>query len=104
MRNCRHVLCAAGTFKSPCRECFLARVENSLMTRILNMVLAGIKVVDSPLVHDAIELARSSSSPFLFNHVVRSWLFGVLIAEGAASEPDPEIVAVSALLHDLGLT
>jgi hypothetical protein len=32
------------------------------------MVLAGIKVVDTPLVHDAMELARNSSEPYLFNH------------------------------------
>jgi hypothetical protein len=36
------------------------------------MVFAGIKVVDTPMVHDAIELARSSSEPYLFNHVMRS--------------------------------
>ena len=68
------------------------------------MVFAGIKVVDTPMVHDAIELARSSSEPYLFNHVMRSWLFGVLIAEGANPAPDPELLAVSAVLHDLGLT
>ena len=68
------------------------------------MVLVGIKVVDTPLVHDAIELARNSSEPYLFNHAMRSWLFGVLIAEGAKPAPDPELLAVSAILHDLGLT
>ena len=68
------------------------------------MVLAGIKVVDTPLVHDAIELARSSSEPYLFNHVMRSWLFAVLIAGDAKPAPDPELLAISAVLHDLGLT
>jgi hypothetical protein len=68
------------------------------------MVLAGIKVADTPLVHDAMELARNSSEPYLFNHAMRSWLFSVLIAEGAEAAPDPELLAVSAILHDLGLT
>ena len=68
------------------------------------MVLAGIEVVDTPLAHDAIELARDSSEPYLFNHAMRSWLFSVLIAEGAKPAPDPELLAVSAILHDLGLT
>ena len=68
------------------------------------MVLAGIEVVDTPMVHDAIELARDSSEPYLFNHAMRSWLFSVLIAEGAKPAPDPELLAVSAILHDLGLT
>ena len=68
------------------------------------MILAGVKVVDTPLVRDSMELARSSSEPFLFNHVMRSWLFSVVIAEGAKPAPDPEILAVSTILHDLGLT
>jgi hypothetical protein len=68
------------------------------------MVLAGITVSDSALVHEAIELARTSSSPFLFNHVMRSWLFCVLAAERAQAKPDPELLAVAAVLHDLGLT
>ena len=68
------------------------------------MVLAGINVADTTLVHDAIELARNSSEPYLFNHVMRSWLFGVLIAEGAQPAPDPELLAVASILHDLGLT
>lgn len=68
------------------------------------MVLAGMKVVDTPLVRDAMELARNSSEPYLFNHVMRSWLFAVAIAEDAKPAPDPELLAVSGILHDLGLT
>ena len=68
------------------------------------MFLAGIKVVDTPLVRDATDLVRSSSEPYLFNHTMRSWLFGVLIAERTKPAPDAELLAVSVLLHDLGLT
>src|SRR6202789_3143629 len=68
------------------------------------MILAGIKVTDTRLVRDAIDLARSSSEPYLFNHVMRSWLFGILLSENAKPLPDPELLAVSTVLHDLGLT
>lgn len=68
------------------------------------MTFAGIKVVDTQLVRDAMDLARSSSEPFLYNHVMRSWLFAVLLAESMKTAPDPELVAFAALLHDLGLT
>jgi len=68
------------------------------------MTFAGIKVPDTSLVRDAIDLARSSSEPFLFNHVMRSWLFSVLLSEDAPAGPDPELLAVAAILHDLGLT
>src|SRR6202047_4789709 len=68
------------------------------------MVLAGIKVPDTVLVRDAIDLSRSASERFLFNHVMRSWLFGVLLSESAERAPDAELLAVATILHDLGLT
>ena len=68
------------------------------------MDYAGIKVPDTALVRDAIDLSRSLLQPFLFNHVMRSWLFGILISETAEIAPDAELLAVAAILHDLGLT
>jgi hypothetical protein len=68
------------------------------------MILAGIKVTDTALVRDAIDVSRSSLEPYLFNHVMRSWLFGILLSQGVDPAPDPELLAVSAVLHDLGLT
>ena len=68
------------------------------------MRYAGIEVVDTQLVRDAVDLARSTSEPFLFNHVMRSWLFATLLAQGMKTGPDQELVAAAALLHDLGLT
>ena len=43
--------------------------------------LAGVQVPDSPLVARAIEYARANSEAYLFNHVMRSWLFAVTIAQ-----------------------
>lgn len=63
---------------------------------------AGIKATDTRLVRDAMDLARSSSEPYLFNHVMRSWLFGILLSEDAKPSPDPELLAVSTVLHGLG--
>ena len=68
------------------------------------MDFAGIKVPDTALVRDAIALSRSLLEPFLFNHVMRSWLFGILLSEAAEVAPDAELLAVAAILHDLGLT
>jgi hypothetical protein len=67
------------------------------------VVLAGIEVTDTALVRDAVELARTSFEPYLFNHSMRSWLFGILLSEHAELPPDPELLAVSTVLHDLGL-
>jgi hypothetical protein len=35
---------------------------------------------------------------------MRSWLFSILLSEDAEFAPDPELLAVYAVLHDLGLT
>lgn len=67
-------------------------------------VLAGITVTDAPVITRAMELARTHSEPFLFNHAVRSWLFAVRLGQLKAIPHDAEVVAVSTLLHDLGLT
>ena len=67
-------------------------------------LIAGIAVPDTSLVSRAIDFARDHSEPYLFNHAMRSWLFGVLLAQNNGGSYDAEVLAVSALLHDLGLT
>jgi hypothetical protein len=67
-------------------------------------VLAGITVIDTPLITGALEYARLHSEPYLFNHAVRSWLFAVRLGQIDNVPHDPEVVAVGTLLHDLGLT
>jgi HD domain len=67
-------------------------------------VLGSITVIDTPLVTRAMDFARTHSEPFLFNHAVRSWLFAVRLGQLQGTTHDAEVVAVSALLHDIGLT
>ena len=67
-------------------------------------VLAGITVIDTPLVNRAMDYARTQSEPYLFNHAVRSWLFAVRLGQLQGIAHDAEVVAVGSLLHDLGLT
>jgi hypothetical protein len=65
--------------------------------------IAGVPAPDTPLISRAIEYARLHSETYLFNHVMRSWLFAVSLAERSKISHDPEVLAVAALLHDLGL-
>lgn len=65
--------------------------------------LAGIAVPDTEAITRAIELARERSEPYLFNHVMRSWLFAAIIAQRKQIAHDSEVLAVTAILHDLGL-
>lgn len=67
-------------------------------------VLAGVEVPDTPIVAEAIELAQRHCEPYLFNHSMRSWLFAVVLASQRGATHDPEVLAVSIVLHDIGLT
>jgi len=60
-------------------------------------------VPDTPLITSAIKFARKNSEPYLFNHVMRSWLFAVSLAQLNRTEHDAEVLAVATLLHDIGL-
>ena len=70
---------------------------------VATRVLAGVSVPDTSLITRAIEFARERSEPYLFNHVMRSWLFAALIAQRKQIAHDGEILAVTTILHDLGL-
>jgi hypothetical protein len=76
------------------------RTQPTVLTRLL----AGVSVPDTPTISRAIEFAQEQSEPYLFNHVMRSWLFAVLLAQRKQTVHDGEVLAVITILHDLGLT
>ena len=67
-------------------------------------MIADIKVPDSSIVRQAEEFARSASNDTLFNHVMRCYWFGQLFARQEGTKVDSELMFLSAVLHDLGLT
>src|SRR5467141_42905 len=62
-----------------------------------------LKLPDSRTIRDAYTEAETVSQPWLFNHVMRSWLYSAKLAQSRGLAPDAELVAVAVLLHDLGL-
>jgi hypothetical protein len=66
-------------------------------------IIAGIAVPYTPPVDRAFEHARRNCEPYLFNHVVRSWLFAERNAQVRAVIHDREVVAIGTLLHDITL-
>ena len=66
--------------------------------------VAGITVPDTPLITAAIALARHHLEDWAYNHVMRSWLFGIVIADRIPdlANRDRELHSVAAILHDLG--
>ena len=65
--------------------------------------IAGVVVPDSALAADATELVRGTTPPLIYHHSRRVFLFGTLQAARAGLSPDPELLYVAALFHDLGL-
>jgi hypothetical protein len=59
---------------------------------------------DSPLAVAASELCQRLSSPALFRHCLRTYAWGALLAQRSQLGYDVELLYVSSLLHDLGLT
>jgi hypothetical protein len=55
------------------------------------------------MISRAIVYAREHSEPYLFNHVMRSWLFAATLAQLNRTAHDGEVLAVATILHDLGL-
>jgi hypothetical protein len=70
----------------------------------MNDCIAGVEIVDSRLVREATELVRDSASDLLFHHSRRVYLFGMLQGSLRGLTPDPELLYVGAMFHDLGLT
>ena len=63
----------------------------------------GMPVPDSALARRARELITDVAPPFLVNHSVRSHAWAVELARHDRLQFDPEILYVSAILHDIGL-
>jgi HD domain len=70
----------------------------------LPAMVAGIRLVDSAIARRAVELSRDCSAPFLFNHTVRTYLFGSLAGRALGQQFDEEVLFLACVLHDLGLT
>lgn len=67
------------------------------------LALAGIRIAETPAIRQAIDHARRACAPYLFNHVIRSWLFAVRLGEIQQVTHDGEVTAVATLLHDVTL-
>jgi hypothetical protein len=70
---------------------------------MLNEV-AGIKIPDTILARDAQDILREHGGDLLWNHSNRAFLFGAITGKRANKKFDLELLYISALFHDLGLT
>lgn len=70
----------------------------------MSETIAGVVIPDTALVQAATELVRDTTDDLLYNHSRRVYLWGTLQGLRRGLEPDPELLYVGAMFHDLGLT
>jgi HD superfamily phosphodiesterase len=66
--------------------------------------IAGIAIPETALVREATEFIRGAEDDVLFHHSRRTYLFGALHGHRLGLHPDPELLYVAAMFHDVGLT
>lgn len=66
--------------------------------------IAGITIPDSTIANQATELLLEHGTEFIYNHSLRVFLFSSLNGKRNNMEYDAELLYVSSVFHDLGLT
>lgn len=76
----------------------------SLMKAPKILQIDDLQLPDSVEIKHAIEKMQSCSSIALQNHCLRTWYYAVAFSKLQKLKTDEELLAVSCLLHDLGMT
>ena len=66
--------------------------------------IAGITIPDSSIANQATALLLEHGTEFIYNHSLRVFLFASLNGQRQQLKYDPELLYVSSVFHDLGLT
>src|ERR1700733_14001024 len=66
--------------------------------------VAGIRLIGSNIAPLATDFSRTAYPPYLFNHAVRTFLFGSLVGRALGQAFDEEALYLACILNDLGLT
>ena len=65
---------------------------------------SGITIPDSKMAREVTELVRDTENSLLFNHSSRVYYFAAASGKRKGLTFDPELLYVSAMFHDMGLT
>lgn len=74
------------------------------MSTISGKKVVGIQIPDSAMAVQATQLLRQHGSELLYNHTLRVFLFAALNGQQNKLHYDAELLYVSTMFHDLGLT
>ena len=67
-------------------------------------VIAGIEIPQTAAALEATRTIREVTSPLIFHHSRRVFLFAAIHAQARGLEPDPELLYLASLFHDTGLS
>ncbi|MFF4031181.1 HD domain-containing protein [Streptomyces sviceus] len=67
-------------------------------------IIAGVEIPGTSAVAEATAFLRERTNPLIFHHSRRVFLFGSLHARARDLRPDPELLYISAMFHDVGLS
>lgn len=69
----------------------------------MSEIVAGVEIPDTAAVVEATRRVRDTTSPLIYHHSRRVFLFGQLHAQHLGLAPDPELLYLAAIFHDTGL-
>jgi hypothetical protein len=80
-------------------------MHNTSIVQAPSLTLAsGVTIPDSRIAREATELVRETENSLLFNHSSRVYYFAAATGKREGLTFDPELLYVSAIFHDMGLT
>src|ERR1700734_126112 len=81
------------------------KMHNKSIVQAESLTLeSGVTIPDSKLAREVTELVRDTENSLLFNHSSRVYYFAAAAGKRKSLTFDPELLYVSAMFHDMGLT
>jgi hypothetical protein len=69
----------------------------------MSQVIAGVEIPETAAVAEATRLVQETTSPLIYHHSRRVFLFSQIHAHLLGMKPDPELLYLAAMFHDTGL-
>ena len=66
-------------------------------------VITGLEIPETAAVAEATRLIQETTSPLIYHHSRRVFLFSLIHAQRLDLKPDPELLYLAAMFHDAGL-
>lgn len=69
----------------------------------MSEVIAGVRIPETAAAAEATRLIHETTSPLIYHHSRRIFIFGEIHARKLGKKPDPELLYLAAMFHDTGL-